>query len=345
MLSPTSRVPLYPDECYATHKTFYAWHNITAMTERFATGRDDNMRQQLAEDQYYCAGRPYYRLYPEMLAALAKINIGIDAGLLNLPFPAFRIDFPKDTYREHDDAPYLRGLLVTGRRSGDPGIASSLRTKFAPAGIENPSYISIDADFGDELRMRGLPNLSLPCKPFIVIETREGATIHKRIEEAFNWSEEDGTSQYIRDEAPGYMPSQEFMASWARIAVGIAFFAVNRHEVVISDIPAALKDKLDRAKASGSKKRIARARSRMRPFRKGFTVGKELLVPRSLTESDDGTTSGPGLQFAHLRTGHMRWQAHGPRMQERKLIFIPPTLVRKDLPMPPEATPRGVRYE
>ena len=311
------------------------------MMDRVATGRDDNMRQQLAEDQYYCAGRPYYKLYPEMLAALAKISIDIDAGLLRLPFPAFRIDFPRDVYREHDDAPYMRGLLVTGRRMGDPNTKATLRTTFRPAGHNDPSYITIDADFGNEKRS----GMMLPCKPFVIIETRGGATMRERIEEAFNYSNQDGTTEYVRKvAAKGYFPGQEYMASWARIAIGIAFFAINRHEVVISDIPAGLKAKLDRAKASGSKKRITRARSHIHPYRRGFTVGKELLIPRSLTDSDDGESTGRELRFAHLRTGHMRWQAHGHEMQERKLIFIPPTVVRKDLPLK-DPTPRGVRYE
>ena len=275
-----------------------------------------------------------------MLEALAKISIDIDAGLLHLPFPAFRIDFPSNLYRERDDAPYLRGLLVTGRRAGDPTTQATLKTVFSPAGDNNPSYIAIDADFGDETRV----GLHLPCKPFIIIETREGATMAQRIDEAFNYSYDDGSWQYIRDQAPGYMPSQEFMASWARIAMGIAFFAVNRHELVIRDVPAALKAKLDKAKQTKSKKRIARARSKLQPFRNGFTVGKELVIPRQMTDSDDGVSSGRELQFAHLRTGHMRWQAYGPGMTQRKLIFIHPTIVRKDLPLK-ATTPRAARYE
>lgn len=349
MLSPTTQSPVFSDEAFTSPEAFYREHHRNARLLRLQTGRCDNMRQQLAEDQYYCAGKPYYRLYPEMLAALAKINIDIDAGLLRLPFPAFRIDFPRDTYREHDDAPYIRGMLVTGKQSGDKPIRSTLDTVFrptqlrpAPSGIKDPSYITIDADFGDEERI--LPGFQVPCKPFVVIETVGGRTIHEHIIEAFDHSYRDGTQAFI-DDQQGYFPGQEFMASWARIAVGIAFFAINRHEVVIRDIPAALKRKLDNAKASRSKKRITKARSRLQPFYKGFTVGKELLVPRTLTDSDDGEHTGRELNFAHLRTGHMRWQAHGSGMQDRKLIFIHPTIVRKDLPMSPEPTPRGVRYD
>jgi len=59
-----------------------------------------------------------------------------------------------------------------------------------------------------------------------------------------------------------------------------------------------------------------------------------IIGPDTLSDAP-GTTGGAGLRRghelpAHWRRGHFRLQAHGPHMSLRKVMFIPPTVVRAD---------------
>jgi hypothetical protein len=63
-------------------------------------------------------------------------------------------------------------------------------------------------------------------------------------------------------------------------------------------------------------------------------VGSEIALPRyERTQDDDEHGTGKSLEYGHMRSGHMRMQPHGKGNKERKLIFIPPTVVRPDLPI------------
>lgn len=81
----------------------------------------------------------------------------------------------------------------------------------------------------------------------------------------------------------------------------------------------------------------------------GFAIGKDISLPyqSGSTHSVIVEERGRELQYAHIRSGHMRWQwkndAEGNRI--RKLIFIYPTVIRPDLPLKPELTPRKIQKD
>ena len=128
-----------------------------------------------------------------------------------------------------------------------------------------------------------------------------------------------------------------------RIAVCTMFFGVENHELVMPDIHREVLT----IKGKGKRKRIT---EQMRIDRelakcKGWKVGSEIDLPRPLIRREgysgnEGT--GKELEHGHIRSGHMRMQPCGKGNKDRKLIFLPPTVVRPDLPM---RTTRGYRIQ
>ncbi len=61
---------------------------------------------------------------------------------------------------------------------------------------------------------------------------------------------------------------------------------------------------------------------------KAAIPGHTLVHIGSIYDRDGNRTGATGRHMpVHLRAGHTRWQAHGERMSERKLVFIQPVLV------------------
>jgi hypothetical protein len=68
------------------------------------------------ERSWYASMAPEYKIHPEAVGLLASTQIDIDAKYLKLPYDAFSTRFPKHFYREHDKAPYLKGLRELPKR-------------------------------------------------------------------------------------------------------------------------------------------------------------------------------------------------------------------------------------
>jgi hypothetical protein len=113
-----------------------------------------------------------------------------------------------------------------------------------------------------------------------------------------------------------------------RIVISTMLFAIHQHELVLPEVP------YPTIQRQGRGSRILQAQSDAAHAKKNYrwTVGKEIHLPRPLRESLSGAAEGNRhLSHSHLRSGHMRRQAHGPGYSQHKLIFIAPTLVRADL--------------
>jgi len=129
-------------------------------------------------------------------------------------------------------------------------------------------------------------------------------------------------------DADGYFPSQKLAHDMFALAIGASFFATGRHKAAR---PIVQKDKRPRPE----RRRFEKEHGQEQPT---YTVGRELVLPRAegvpgVAPGVVGEGEGRHLKCAHLRTGHLRYQAHGPSMSERKLVFIEPTIVRPDLPL------------
>jgi len=294
--------------------------------------------------------KPRYRVYPHMVEALASTSIDIDAQHLHLPFPAISIELPKNYWRENDDSPFLRAILLrverpaTDRDVDAPPFRILLNRKNRtnsftlhdrPPPIEDQeANLTIDMDFGDEPYQTPDGEIMRPCKPYGVMGCEAGKTIDQHFDEM--------PLPAPNESFVGYMPSLDFQKSCLRIAVAVAFLAINHHEVVAQFIPDGFVRQRQRATVRGDRKKLKKIHDEL--SRTGnlycFDVGRELVVnvERGGSASEPEAAGRP-LKWGHMRSGFMRWQPYGPReAPEYKLIFINPTLVRKDLPLRPTST-------
>lgn len=127
-------------------------------------------------------------------------------------------------------------------------------------------------------------------------------------------------------------PDKDFRDLCA-IAIGVALFGVENHELVLPDLPREVIDKRCR-KTKRQRAMERERREREEKKCKGWLVGSEIDLPRPLVLRDRCRVgTGTELQHGHIRSGHMRYQPCGEGGKDRKLIFVAPTVVRPDLPM------------
>lgn len=310
-------------------------------------------RQMMEEYRWLRLHQPRYRIYPNMVAALARISIEIDAKHLRMPFPALTIDMPHNYLRENDQSPYLRGMLVHCRWADDPkpdqfnyGVNFTTTDTGTDVVQDGPgpntmaNIMIVDLDFGDEViasPITGAPE-EHACKPFAIFGLTEGKTISQCFDDMPPQSNTIG----------GYMPSSEFQKACLRIAVGAIFLAINHNEFVERELPSGFAEKLERARGSNNKKLLEKTQSQIQAagLARTYRVGREIVIPQQHEPGDSSKASdstGRSLHWAHVRSGHMAWQPFGPRDNPQyKLIFRPFTVVRADLPFAP-TPPRAIK--
>jgi len=145
------------------------------------------------------------------------------------------------------------------------------------------------------------------------------------IEECFSWMRSKKTSGI----------GAKTREALQRIAVCTAFFGIDQHELVAPDITRREVYAVARANVRGDRSRIEKI-MRKAGERLGFKIGQEIELPLphvNILHRGRPEDERPERSYAHMRRGHMRWQAHGERHSQRKLIFIAPTMVRHDLPL------------
>lgn len=134
-----------------------------------------------------------------------------------------------------------------------------------------------------------------------------------------------------------YMGRVEFLPLW-RIAICTLFFLHDQHELVMPDLTKKEIVKYRKAKERGDEQRMQQLRQKA-GNRNGYIIGRreiDLPVPKlTFTGTPDYQTgTGRELHHAHIRRGHLRRQRIGKRDENKhKLIFLPPTVVRPDLPL------------
>lgn len=302
----------------------------------------DQYSAAVIEGTWYSHLQPEYKAYPAIIAALAATKIEIGCEHLKMPFPAFAIRLPVDFMKE-DGGPPIRCLFVAMVRNIDKKIArpvtsidseparDALTIPFALATTGIPrDVLMIQAKYIDRDGDDAFANFSLSLE--------RGQTLDERFVEWLKGSKV--REAYIRERITrtgGYFPGDRLARELVALAVGVSFFATGRHK---SARPVLQREKRPRHE----RRRFERDHGQEQPT---FTVGRDLVLPREqgAPGPDHGVAgegAGRSLRWSHYRTGHLRYQAHGPGLSERKLIFIEPTLVRPDLPIGGRVTPGGI---
>lgn len=138
---------------------------------------------------------------------------------------------------------------------------------------------------------------------------------------------------HLRSTESNLVPELD-LAIW-RIVICASFFMLDRHEMVMPDWSRKRFEKWDKAKKRLDTVAMSRFLG-MAAEERNLTIGKELELPTPIVEVRDKTQEDEEgtrhLSHSHMRRGHLRMQAYGEKRSQRKLIFVPPQIIRPDLP-------------
>jgi len=273
--------------------------------------------QATIEAQWYQTGRPEYKVHPGMVEALAHTNLDIPVTALQLPYPVFAVRLPSKHLREFRDAPFVRAILVS-------------RITEVQFGQERNKLV-FSTNFSDMA-----PGLD-PMENNIITKVDMGA-VGVETTHTIDWYLDNMPDSNITDGM--YWPSREMTREIVALATAVALIGIGADRNLVRP-----------AGAEGMSDRMARQRIERRHGRgaagtnHGFDVGQDIKLPRMprrYDRPDEESGEGPRLNYGHIRSGHMKMQAHGPRRSLRKLIFVAPCIVRPDLPLKPKSTPHMV---
>lgn len=253
-------------------------------------------------------GRPYYKLYPEISAALANTKFNFTADHLLSPFEIFNVMLPVGQFPTNS-------LLVNIETYDPPKTDDEYGGQIIKA--LRCSFFESDG---------GVQHLNLPFRK------------DKSIEEELLLSTDIDYPNIGNPNLESMTTLEQRLPLW-KLAIATAMFAVNKHELVTSDIKEDLKKRFPGGKSKASQKAAEEQREKAAEKHLGWRIGGETLLPRPAPTNREsgGSHAGYELHHAHYRSGHMKMQPHGPQHSLRKLIFVPPTIVRADLPIKPSA--------
>ena len=280
-----------------------------------------------AQQEWYRWGKPYYKIWPQMLDALAVVDINIPGRFLQMPYPFFEIKLPTCHHMGSPEDPKLVGLLVSVAHQGDEidkGIPMNLESS------ERKLVISYQFDAPNREQDILTPEAEFQRIEFsYAMGIEDDTPLQRRLDDA------DFHTSLFNDAT--FEPGKEFRSSLMRLAIATCFFGVGQHDVVMPDLPRKLITKYREAVAAGEPTDDIIEKGNRQRHGVGGNVGSEIDLPLPLVryEHKDGEPFRKReLQTSHIRRGHMRMQQVGPRDDPKyKMVFIPPTVVRPDLPL------------
>jgi len=278
------------------------------------------------------AQRPLYRIWPEYVDMFSKTRLdNIPLDMFKMPFPAWTILFPKDTYFVR---PFLEVKYLKVYDFGNDFIPI---LKGIDVGIH---HIIIEMTVND----RRTPNSDdmvllndLEVKQYLV--DNPTATIQQAIDHQMS------AGVHAIDPSYGELAvyATELLDTMIRIICSISFVATGGYRFIAPDILNADMARWLEAQKKGDTKRMAELEQRAHKRRKSksYTIGKShtIRLPNLSSGSSDTTGSGRELVNSHQRGAHFHVYHTGKGRTERTVKFIPPIVVRDDLPPKPSATP------
>lgn len=259
-----------------------------------------------SEDIWTDLGRPYFKLWPEIIPTLTDVSVDVPADYLKLPYSTFLLRLPKTgSPLILDDEYQVRSLLVTE--------------------VDGPScrFVYLWIDIG-ETEPTGLPMLHwhrLRCEPTGTIEESFGGKWMANL--------------------PGVRIPDNLAKRCLRLAVSVCFLSTGMDRLIEPDILS--KDLADYIEARKRNDNGTVRTIEERAFRRkgpGWNVGQyERLRPLISASQQDGEQAGARgpLTHQHQRRAHFRLLSNGT------VTFIRQATVRPDLPPGKLAPAYGVR--
>jgi len=261
----------------------------------------------VAEETWNSLGRPSYRVALPLATALTETRLNIDEKFLYFPHEVFAVDIPSGLDIRNNDGNRLLGLLV-GRAS-----RADLR---GPRGDGPQLVVTTPRTDGswNLIILQTWENAPSPSQCFVTLTP--DSTVEERLNVPLDGAEQVTPS--TDDKTTRQMIS---------LAIGAALFAVSANSRFVKPI--------HRHSSKHSKRKAANRP----PEPRRWSLGADIRLPNRPSATAATGNTGDGLQWAHLRQGHLRLTPCGPLdSRHYELRYIAPTIVRPDLPMVPAAT-------
>jgi len=262
-----------------------------------------------SELRYLDTGKPYYKVYPAMASMMSDVSIDIPVQAIPFPYDAFAIllaDDPANDIRD-EGGPLLKWALVykfKTYRIDDVNFSVSPRY---------PGHLASEAlHVNFEFNQRR-PDYE-PMQFHNVIPLDVTQSVASLMDE--DW--EGFATEYPHE----YMPTETLYKRMMSLVIATCFFGVDRHEVVLPDLP---RKKLDAKIRTHGEAAVGKIREERADGRK-WTIGREITLPKPIAAAVDHTSVAGSRFLSHryVRRGHMRYQAVGEGRTKRTLIFVHP---------------------
>lgn len=286
-------------EYRSDYRLFYDRYAEILQEEIKTNDITNNLLSISGEVAFLDSHKPYFKVWPGIAKELMNVDFNIPSTFLKFPFKAYEIRLPKT-----DNPLRFRGKEVTQLLVHEHERMGAKR-------------LHIVYRLSDEFYKERYHSW------YVTALLDHRITINKMIESVLIYSPHATTKE-----------NAEFFQSICRLAISVAFFGTNQHDLIIPDLPKKIAEKYDNASDTEKKELSNRA---ARQGHNGYRIGsREKLLPCVRSEGHNGGGEGRELAYGHLRRPHMHMYRCGPRDNSRyELRFISLVHVRPDLELKP----------
>lgn len=320
----------YPDIAKQGAETFYR-EKMVELRQTYRINRNRHCitayNQSHAEMTWHKLGRPYFKIFPNLLPMFMNTKLAVPGKYLHSPFSNFLIRLPENHGCEEltVDGNELKTALITE--------ASGEETLQLDRPVDHSHMFIIWMNFGE--KYQGIPYYIYQVMKFKDDETIEEAIARQR------------TPEMTDDEtlAFGLDIGNDKINNCMRLVVATCFLSTGADRIVEPDV--LNKDLLRyiEAKRNENSERIQRLHDKaQRRGKHGWTLGREIVMPSHFQSSEEGEATGH-LSHQHQRGAHFHVYHYGIGRNKWKVKWINQLTVRPDLPLPAVQTKRGYKAE
>jgi hypothetical protein len=284
--------------------------------------RDDESStaiQSVSEITWLISGRPYFKVFSELVPVFSKCPIDIPAKFIEFPYglTAFAVYLPERDSNSIivDEQHYVRSILVYRYKDVTEDVTKKLGLDVVRG---NTAYDDLNnrltfwMDVGEKSQVG---DLCLPVYTYKQMAWRSDETIDQAL---------TALPQHSSFEVGVKIP-MEAVERCARLILSICFLAKSEDGLVVPDVLS--KDRLDLRGASPEHVHILVDRAKKKG-KYGWVVGSHVM---HVTEPSS-VGGGREFSYSHIRMGHWHKVYFGAGRSQTKIVWYRPTVVRPDLP-------------
>lgn len=336
-----------------TWQEFYASEGQRLFAQAFqenALGRDNTQSvignvQMQAEQAWYQDGRPYYKIYPNLLPYFLTTKLQVPCEYFRLPFASILIRLPKEHSVDSlriDENHYVKSILVSSFDVEPDNPPVMFHPQGGVISYHSCRQVVVWVDLNECESTLRVPIYTYQQLLFDNFKETAEQALEQCKQRTRRRLTPDGE---FLDDGGILVPYHVVDACW-RIVIAVSFLSTGGDKIVEFDV---LNRDLAKYLQAVSKQDEPRQQQLVdrakRNGKNGYTIGRELPFPaiiRHSSSSGESETSGRELQFQHQRSAHWHWVPYGPGRAMMKLVFYKQLTVRPDLP-PKSSADRGYR--